>query len=67
MSLPYDHAPFVPHWNADELTAAVRPPLPPLHTFDFSPPANDDAPHRPRRDASYLPASPRLSLFRIGG
>jgi hypothetical protein len=63
-----DDMPFLPHWNADELAAAVRLPLPPLHTFDFAPPANDDdAPHRPRRDEGFLPAPPLPSRFRIGG
>jgi hypothetical protein len=63
----HDDVPFLPQWTADELAAAVRLPLPPLHTFDFSPPANDDAPHRPRRDENFLPAPPLPSRFRIGG
>lgn len=67
MHIAPDDFPFPPHWNADELAAAVRLPLPPLHTFDFALPANDDAPHRPRRDAGFLPASPLPSHFRIGG
>ena len=67
MPTAHDAMPFLPHWNADELAAAVRLPLPPLHTFDFAPSANDDVPHRPRRDEGFLPASPQLSRFRIGG
>ncbi len=67
MPTAHDAMPFLPHWNADELAAAVRLPLPPLHTFDFAPSANDDVPHRPRRDENFLPASPLPSRFRIGG
>lgn len=67
MPTAHDAMPFLPHWNADELAAAVRLPLPPLHTFDFASSANDDVPHRPRRDENFLPASPLPSRFRIGG
>ena len=63
-----DTLPFVLHWDADALTDAMlrlRPP--PLRTVVFAPSANDDAPHRPRRDTGFLPAPPLPSHFRIGG
>jgi hypothetical protein len=58
---------FAPNWTADALAAATSRELPPLHTFDFLPPANAAALHRPRRsDARYI-AQAALSPFRVRG
>jgi hypothetical protein len=58
---------FAPHWSADALAAAMPRTLPPLRSFDFQPPANAAALHRPRRsDASYITQA-TLNTFRVRG
>ncbi len=57
---------FFPQWSADELAAAVAAPLPPLHTFEFTLPANAAQLHRPsRRMALCYSARRAPPLFRV--
>jgi hypothetical protein len=58
---------FAPNWTADALAAAVPRTLPPLHTFDFLPPANAAALHRPRREGLRYIAQAALAPFRVHG
>jgi hypothetical protein len=58
---------FAPNWTAEALAAAMPRMLPPLHTFDFSPPANAAMLHRPRRSHRSYVAQAALAPFRIHG
>jgi len=63
---PDNVVPFVPHWNADALAAAIPRRPPPLHSVVLAPSANDAVLHRPRRTVSFAPAPTLPSRFRIG-
>ncbi len=59
-------APFVTHWNADALAAAIPRRPPPLRTVVLAPSANDAVLHRPRRSVSFAPPQTLPPRFRIG-
>ncbi|MFZ5636029.1 MAG: hypothetical protein ACOY82_05520 [Pseudomonadota bacterium] len=67
MNAPASLQPFAPHWSAEQLAAAVPHALPPLHRFDFAPPANAAELHRPRRRTAPYVAQAALAAFRIRG
>lgn len=55
---------FAPHWTAEALAAAMPRALS-LRDFEFQPPANAAALHRPRRADRAYAAQAALPLFRV--
>lgn len=66
MTASPDAFPFVLHWDADTLAAAMQRRPPPLRTIVLAPSANDAEVHRPHRDGGFAPAPALPPRFRIG-